>query len=81
MNRPCIDDPGLSLSQVMASWPQTVAVFVRHRMLCVGCMVTPFHTITDACLEYDLDEDSFRDSLRQAIAAAPDQGCASTTSA
>jgi AGCS family alanine or glycine:cation symporter len=28
---------------------------MRHKMLCVGCLVNPFHTVIDACAEYGLD--------------------------
>jgi len=66
MPRPRLDDPDLPLADLMTTWPQTVAVFVRHRMLCAGCLVSPFHTVTDACTEYHLDEDTFLSELRQA---------------
>jgi len=62
-----IDDPDLPLSEVMRRWPQTIEVFLRHRMLCVGCMINPFHTIMDACLEYDLDAEVFLAELKSAI--------------
>ncbi|MCX8227353.1 MAG: hypothetical protein OTI35_14855, partial [Sulfitobacter sp.] len=47
-------------------WPQTIAVFLRYKMLCIGCMVGPFHTVVDACIAYDLDEPAFRAELRAA---------------
>ena len=62
-----LDDPDLSLADLMTKWPQTIPVFVRHKMLCVGCLVSPFHTIADACAEYHLDEDVF---LAELITAA-----------
>jgi hypothetical protein len=40
-------------------------------MLCVGCLVAPFHSIEDACLEHDLNEDAFRADLTTAIAQKP----------
>lgn len=64
-----IDDPDLSLDALMTLWPDTIAVFVRHKMLCIGCMVNPFHTVIDACREYELDEMSFRDELHIAVVA------------
>jgi len=67
MAKPRLDDPDLPLSDLMAHWPQTVPVFLRHGMMCVGCLVTPFHTITDACLEYRLDEDVFLAELKAVI--------------
>jgi hybrid cluster-associated redox disulfide protein len=62
-----LDDPDLPLGELMARWPATVQVFLRHRMLCVGCLVNPFHTVTDACAEYHLDEDAFLGELREAV--------------
>lgn len=62
-----LDDPDLALADLMTKWPQTIPVFVRHKMLCVGCLVSPFHTIADACAEYHLDEDVF---LAELITAA-----------
>lgn len=63
MKQPNLDDPDLTLDALMTLWPETIAVFLDHKMLCIGCMVNPFHTINDACLEYDLDEAAFRAEL------------------
>ena len=46
-----IDDPDLPLGALMTQWPDTITVFMRHKMLCVGCLVNPFHTVSDACAE------------------------------
>jgi hybrid cluster-associated redox disulfide protein len=67
MNRHTLDDPDLPLDTLMSIWPDTIAVFLRHRMLCVGCMVNPFHTVNDACVEYGLDEQVFRAELHHAV--------------
>lgn len=67
METPRIDDPDLALADMMTYWPQTIAVFMRHQMLCVGCLVAPFHTIADACAEYYLDQDDFLFELKNAI--------------
>lgn len=61
-----LDDPDLPLADLMTHWPDTVHVFMRHKMLCVGCLVSPFHTIVDACAEYGLDESDFLSELRAA---------------
>ena len=60
-------NPDLPLSELMADWPETVEVFFRHQMLCVGCLVAPFHTVTDACLEYGLNIDAFYAELTAAL--------------
>lgn len=67
MKKPDFDDPDMSLDTFMSIWPETIAVFLRHRMLCAGCMVNSFHTIIDACREYELDELTFRAELRKVI--------------
>ena len=72
MTQGCIDDPDLTLASMFEIWPETIAVFLSHRMLCFGCPIAPFHTVCDACLEYDLDEREFRAELRAAVAGARD---------
>lgn len=67
MRAPKIDDLDLPLSEMMTHWPQTIAVFTRHKMLCVGCLVSPFHTIIDACAEYNLNVDDFLSELKAAL--------------
>lgn len=70
MRRDTLDDPDLTLDRLMSLWPDTIGVFIRHKMLCVGCLIAPFHTVIDACAEYGLDEDAFRAELQEA--ARPD---------
>ena len=70
MARIRLDDPDLPLEDLMREWPQTISVFMRHRMLCVGCLISPFHTVTDACAEYQLDEDLFLAELMRAAGLA-----------
>lgn len=67
MRRPSYDDPDLSLADLMSQWPETISVFMRHKMLCVGCMIAPFHTVLDACKEYGLDVEPFYAELAAKI--------------
>ncbi len=57
----------LSLIAIMDRWPQTLSVFIKHQMLCIGCTIAPFHTITDACREHNLEEDKIVAELIAAI--------------
>ena len=66
MRRDTLDDPDMPLADLMTLCPETVPVFLRHRMLCVGCLVSPFHTVFDACSEYGLDHDKFLAELAEA---------------
>ena len=63
-------NPDLPLSDLMGNWPEVIPVFLRHRMLCVGCLINPFHTVEDACAEYGLDRPSFEAEIERAIANA-----------
>jgi hybrid cluster-associated redox disulfide protein len=64
---PDLTQPDLTLEDLMTQWPDTIPVFLRHKMLCVGCMITPFHTLYDACVEYQLDMADFVAELEAAI--------------
>ena len=49
-------DENTSVADIISKCPQTVSVFLKYQMLCVGCYVGPFHTIADASIEHDIDE-------------------------
>ena len=66
MKRPDIDDPDLPLTELFHYWPRASLPFLDHGMLCPGCPIAPFHTVVDACEEYDLDETAFRAELSRA---------------
>ncbi len=70
MKRPNLQDPDLPIEDLMSKWPETVAVFMRHKMLCVGCLVNPFHTVLDACAEYGLDVEAFYLELAASISSS-----------
>ena len=71
MKRKQLDDPDLPLEDLMNAFPATIPVFLKHKMLCVGCLVNPFHTVMDACAEYGLDVDVFYDELKAALGTTP----------
>jgi len=48
-----------SIAEILEGWPQSVSLFVDKRLNCVGCAMSPFCTIREACLLYGLDLDSF----------------------
>lgn len=67
-----LQDPALVVADLMERWPETIKVFLNHHMLCVGCMVGPFHTVHDACVEHHVDERAFRLDLDAAVRVARD---------
>ena len=67
MARPRYNNPDLILSDLVTRWPVTIPVFLKYRMLCVGCMVTSFQTVEDACREHGVGEAVFRTELQQSL--------------
>ena len=47
------------VDDVMSTYPETIRVFIRHKMHCVGCPIACFHTVDDACREHGADRQSF----------------------
>lgn len=62
-------DPDMSMDDIMRKWPQTIAVLIRHGMLCIGCPIAIFHTVTEACEEHGVDEAAFVKELAATIGA------------
>ena len=63
-------DPDMSVDEVMRKWPPTISVMLKHRMLCVGCPIGPFHSVTEACGAHGLDEQDVVTELQGAILEA-----------
>jgi len=57
----------LIVADVLARWPQTISVFMCHRMACVGCPIAPFETLAEVAVIYELDVDCFLNELAQTI--------------
>lgn len=52
------------VGEVMTARPATIRVFLDFRMGCVGCPISGFHTVNDACKEHGVDRDEFLAALR-----------------
>jgi hybrid cluster-associated redox disulfide protein len=60
-------DPHMSLDEIMRRWPATIAVFIRHGMLCVGCPIGIFHTVGDACAAHDVERNRVEEDISGAM--------------
>lgn len=52
---------------VIERHPQTIAIFARHGLQCVGCYISPFHTIADSAREHAITLEPLLDDLNRAI--------------
>jgi hybrid cluster-associated redox disulfide protein len=72
--RPPMSEPAIGpdsiVGAVMDAYPETVAVFVRRRMQCPGCVMSPFMTMSEVAKSYAVDSDDLIADLRAALAAA-----------
>ena len=58
----------LTVDQVLKRWPDTAAVFLRHRMACVGCPMASFETLDSSARVYELPLEDFLEELELAAA-------------
>jgi hybrid cluster-associated redox disulfide protein len=54
------------VQEVVERHPQTVMVFARHGLQCVGCYIAPFHTVADSAREYTMALDPLLGDLNRA---------------
>ena len=55
------------VADIMKTWPQTVQIFLRYHMLCIGCELSEFDTLSDAIKNYELNSDEFLEELNDLI--------------
>jgi hybrid cluster-associated redox disulfide protein len=63
----------LTVAEVMDRWPQTIPVFFRYRMACVGCPIARFETLADVVAIYGLNLSRFLNGLEQIIEHAEER--------
>jgi hybrid cluster-associated redox disulfide protein len=61
--------PESTVAAVMDARPETVAVFVRRRMHCPGCVMSRFMTLAEAAESYGLDASALLAELEAAVPA------------
>lgn len=57
----------LTVTELLARWPQAIPVFLRHQMACVGCTMSPFETLADVTAVYGIPLPHFVGELQQTI--------------
>ena len=59
------------VQDVVRRYPQTISVFGLHGLHCVGCCISPFHTIADSAREYCVSIEPLLGDLNRAVIAEP----------
>ncbi|WP_329610391.1 DUF1858 domain-containing protein [Jiella pelagia] len=59
--------PDLAVDDLLKRHKAAIPVFIRRRMLCIGCPFAPSHTIADACREHGIELDSLLAELADVL--------------
>ena len=56
------------LDDLMRTYKVTIPIFIRRKMMCIGCPVVRLHDVREACREHGVPLDEFLMEVDAAIA-------------
>ncbi|RLJ03277.1 MAG: disulfide oxidoreductase [Candidatus Aenigmatarchaeota archaeon] len=57
----------MSIGEIVARWPETVEVFFRNGLHCVGCHIASFETLEDGARAHGIDLKKLLKELNEAV--------------
>jgi hybrid cluster-associated redox disulfide protein len=60
-------DSKMTVSEVLTHHPSSIGVFMKRKMLCVGCATESFHTLDDVARIYGIALEQLLKELQGAI--------------
>jgi len=61
----------MTIEEVVQQFPETIQVFSRHGVVCVGCSAAQYDNIEQGAILHGLDSDHLLQELNACIAAEP----------
>jgi hybrid cluster-associated redox disulfide protein len=58
----------MSISEIVQKYPQTVKVFLRHGLMCIGCAAARFENLEQGAIAHGIDTDALVTNLNAAVA-------------
>ncbi len=58
----------MTIQEVVNSYPETLEVFARHGLGCIGCHVAAFENVEQGAIAHGLDVDVLMKDLNAAVA-------------
>ena len=55
------------VAEIFERWPNTIDLFMKHRMGCPGCYLAKFEQLDGALLIYNIPSQGFLEALEQII--------------
>ncbi len=60
-------DSKITVAELTRIHPSAMNVFIRRKMLCIGCPTETFHTLEDAARNYGIPLEQFLKEIRETI--------------
>ena len=64
--------PEMAIGDVISKYPDTIQVFFKHGLGCVGCAVAGFENIRQGAMAHGVDVDLLMKDLNDTVAVAQD---------
>lgn len=58
----------MTIEEVVSQYPETMMIFMRHGLHCVGCHVSAFESIEEGALAHGINVDALVSDLNKVIA-------------
>jgi len=59
----------IKIEDVVTQYPETMMVFMKHGLHCVGCHVSAFESIEDGAMAHGIDVDALVEDLNRVISS------------
>lgn len=59
----------MTIEEVVSQYPETMMVFMRHGLHCVGCHVSAFESIEEGAMAHGINVDALVSDLNKVAAA------------
>lgn len=69
----------MPIGTVVKEHPETVPVFLKHGLHCIGCHVAAFESVAEGAQAHGIDVEPLMTELNEAVKAAESTGEASAT--
>lgn len=63
----------MPIGEVVMRYPQTIEVFLRHGLMCIGCAVARFENIEQGARAHGINVDLLMRDLNETVAEEPEQ--------
>ena len=59
----------IKIEEVVKQYPETMMVFMKHGLHCVGCHVSAFESVEDGAMSHGINVDALVDDLNKVISS------------